>query len=214
MKLEDSIAKSIFKYPGLYKDANWEKSRRKVLSHLFLTAGNGLDWHDGFLTSEFDYDPDTDKLKRVKLKKYGKEKFDWRPTQKWFDEPIYRDLFKDARQNKQLIKVFKAAIKEHPKFEGINLLKEENRHTWKPYPLSEFSEFDYPQNVRPDWLNGALEILTEALKFWNEPTPVLERDSHIKEIIEAKMIGPHVITRVANDQIKLIEKYLKKLHNL
>jgi len=51
MKLKDYVDNSILYYPSLYRAHNYEDSRLLVLDHIFLTIGNGLEWHkDGFIT--------------------------------------------------------------------------------------------------------------------------------------------------------------------
>lgn len=52
MKLDNYIAQSIRAYPDLYRDITYEKSRVKVLDHLFLVIGNGLVWRQGQLIEE------------------------------------------------------------------------------------------------------------------------------------------------------------------
>lgn len=49
MRLDNYIAQSIRAYPDLYRDITYEKSRIKVLDHLFLVNGNGLVWQQGQL---------------------------------------------------------------------------------------------------------------------------------------------------------------------
>jgi hypothetical protein len=50
MKLKDYVDNSIYHYPSLYRSTNYKDSRLRVLDHLFLTNGNGMEWHpDGFL---------------------------------------------------------------------------------------------------------------------------------------------------------------------
>lgn len=44
MLLEDYIRQSIYTYPSLYKDKTYELSRLKVLDHIFLCIGTGLEW--------------------------------------------------------------------------------------------------------------------------------------------------------------------------
>lgn len=52
MKLEHHISHAIKNFPSLYRCDTYEESRIPVLDHIFLTNGNGLDWHrDGFLAS-------------------------------------------------------------------------------------------------------------------------------------------------------------------
>jgi len=45
MLLEDYIRRVIYTYPSLYKDKTYELSRLKVLDHIFLCIGTGLEWN-------------------------------------------------------------------------------------------------------------------------------------------------------------------------
>jgi hypothetical protein len=47
-KLEDYIVKAIWNYPSLYYRDTYQKSRRAVLGHLFLTLGAGIEFIDGY----------------------------------------------------------------------------------------------------------------------------------------------------------------------
>jgi hypothetical protein len=44
MKLEDYIFSCIFAYPSLYHTRNFEESKKKVLDHLFLVIGSGVEY--------------------------------------------------------------------------------------------------------------------------------------------------------------------------
>lgn len=49
-RLDDVVRQSIYSYPTLYRQDNYEHSRLTVLNHLFLVIGNGYEWHpDGYL---------------------------------------------------------------------------------------------------------------------------------------------------------------------
>lgn len=61
MKLSNQVAQSIRAYPILYRDVTYEKSRLKVLNHLFLAVGNGFGWVKGELV-EFRPEPKTKKV--------------------------------------------------------------------------------------------------------------------------------------------------------
>ncbi|HVJ26132.1 MAG TPA: hypothetical protein VM493_01280 [Vicinamibacterales bacterium] len=51
--LDDVIRRSIYEYPTLYRDVDWERSRIKVLGHMFLCIGTGLEWcREGWLYDE------------------------------------------------------------------------------------------------------------------------------------------------------------------
>lgn len=51
MNINHYINWAIYNFPTLYRCGNYADSRLRVLSHLFLTNGNGMEWtRDGYLT--------------------------------------------------------------------------------------------------------------------------------------------------------------------
>ena len=47
MSVQDYIYASIAEYPSLYAAKTYEDSKLAILSHIFLSNGNGMDWRDG-----------------------------------------------------------------------------------------------------------------------------------------------------------------------
>ena len=96
MKVADFISKSIQEYPSLYKDVNYEKSKMKVLDHVFFTIGNGMEIAEppdgeagGYVVSpKYKRDRITDEWVRRKDKPYGKEKYKKLPSD-YFDSVVY-----------------------------------------------------------------------------------------------------------------------------
>jgi hypothetical protein len=199
MKLEDNIAKSIKDYPSLFKDSNWEKSRIKVLDHLFLTIGNGFEWTlDGYLAESV-----CKKKGRgfKKPEKYGKEKFSWRPDQSWFDSKIYGDV--------KWEKEIEALIKENPKFSGLLSIEERSDYIPTPYPVCEYSAIiTAPENIKLDWLLGAIETAEWAKSFYDgPPQQVMKSNLIMTEKISELSVHKHV-----NKQLKIICKALTRLN--
>ena len=209
MTLDDTVAKSIHDYPTLFKDTNWEKSRIKVLDHLFFTAGNGYHWFDGYLATCFEKDPKSEcGVKKVDIKKYGKVTFSWRPTQAWFDKKVYRDMLEGLSPKAK--KFIKKEIKENPKFKDLGLMEDRSIYEPSPFPLSEYSlVFQTQKNVKPDWLAGAIETMEWGLNYWDQPTPKVEKSSYIKALDLKKKA---VVVEV-NRQTDLINKALKHLQS-
>lgn len=203
MTLDDTIRKCIFEYPSLYKDVSMQKSRIKVLDHLFLVIGNGFEWHDGYLYATSNEDVRTGKIKMVKPKKYGKEKFDKKLDEKYFATPIYREF----HHHPDLMKLIKA----DPKFSDLALMEEISLYVPTPYPVCEFSAIvTAPDNIRADWLAGAIEAAEWALSFYTGPKEQLNQLNYQK-VMNYK---PEVINKLATKHPEVICKSLTRLRAL
>jgi len=191
MTLEDTIAKSIKKYPSLFKDVNWKKSRIKVIDHLFLTIGNGFEWYDGYLAE------------KSKKHKYGEIKFKWRPTQKWFDTK----LFDKYGWDKAIIDI----IKKNPQMADLLEIESASLYLATPYPVCEYSRaMNVPDNVRPDWLAGAIETLEWAEMFYSGPLNQLKQSGFI---VGTKLCDD-AIKKDSKARLKLVCKTLINLKNV
>jgi len=64
VNLDRYISQQIRQWPLLFRDVDYEKSRTKVLDHLFLTIGNGYEWaEDGTMVAHYEEsDPASDLL--------------------------------------------------------------------------------------------------------------------------------------------------------
>lgn len=67
MKIADYISKCIQLYPTLYKDIDYNKSKLKVLNHIFFTIGNGMEMAKTKNPNEGGYvvDPKYKKIKKL-----------------------------------------------------------------------------------------------------------------------------------------------------
>ncbi len=84
MLVKDYISKNIQDYPGLFKDYTYEKSKLKVLGHIFFVNGNGLEIVEGEgYVSENCYDDNSNVIP------YGTETYEPLP-EKYFNTPIFK----------------------------------------------------------------------------------------------------------------------------
>lgn len=141
--LDHLIAHSIRAYPGLYRCKNYKQSRLKVLEHLFLVISNGYEWENGEL-KELSFCRDN--RKSDDSLKFEKDHF----TKSMFRQPsdsMIRKLMPD-------------------------LLLEERAYALGTkstlYPISELYSkcVTIPDDIQPDWLKGAKDIVDFAIKFW------------------------------------------------
>lgn len=158
--LEETIKICVLTYPTLFGDpymdpVMWPISRRKVLSHLFLTLGNGYQWYEGCL---FD--------------SYGRHKSEaLRAIRSGDDNEILKIRKMIAEEN----------AKDHPlNEEGLHDYNESHAEFLKlmgrdqdlfsPYPFGSPKGssklgilHEMPKKVQPDYLAGAIEILEDVL---------------------------------------------------
>lgn len=185
MKLDHHIIQAVREYPTLYKATTWEFSKLLVLHHLFLVNGNGYSWHDGYLTTAYDEDfrsygaeiarrlPKGFFTKRVhKLKPWKKK-----DAEMWLG---FEEIVESLDLTEDMIKDLNAHTKRIKK----NLVKRGNRYYEKqyqdcaapgsryditPYPICQFAKLvTMPDDVRPDWLEGAHIIADYAIDYFTD----------------------------------------------
>lgn len=199
MTLDDSIRKSIFEYPSLFKDLDYAKSRIKVLDHLFLVIGNGYEWHDGYLAQRICKEKGRG---FKKFPKYGKEKFTKKLDEAYFKTQTYR-MFD---HHPEIIKL----IKENPKFMDLMEIEDRSLYVPTPYPVCEYSRIVVaPDDIRPDWLAGAIEVGEWALSFYNGPEAQLQTLNHQKSMnYKSEVLSVH-----GKQQREILCKALERLHS-
>ena len=163
MKLKHNIRKSIRNYPLLYKAENYKKSEIAVLEHLFLVIGNGYEWFDGYLTKDYE-----------SPLPYGKQTA--RPLKKGF---FKSKIYSYRRMSKSVYEIF---LKNKIAKLKVDYVKRGKYYYWKysrdiigykfcPYPICKYSGFvSMPDNVRLDWLKGAIKIVKLTLDYYNDET--------------------------------------------
>ena len=168
--LEEQIEFCMKWYPTLYDQ---KYGRMKVLEQLYLTIGGGYEWWDGRLVC--DDDPNTDK------EMYDYRKREWEAQKEQLQREIER---KESFLNrlKTIIDRTQGGAAEQRVLEEIqdqiNSLEKE-LNTFNPYgeaypnekplALKDISVYDssnifhIPSDVKPDYLEGAKEILKYIL---------------------------------------------------
>lgn len=189
MKIVDYISKAIQEYPSLYKDTNYEKSKMKVLDHIFFTIGNGLemakpaDGEEGGYVVDPKYKKNriTDEWERRKDKPYGKERYKKIPDT-YFDDIVYYvyagipafDVVvvdKDGYGKSSYIRYDKRVNKEHSE---PRLYKAESNHPFSPYPFSKEHSlacevFYKGVFIQPDWMEELIKLCERTqIYFANE----------------------------------------------
>lgn len=153
MTLELTIQYMFNEYPKLFKD------RSDCLNHLFCCIGNGYDWHDGELCENFDEEPiDIDYLKSclVNGKAYQYNKLSLRAEAKLYasrrDENVAPHLQKVSDEIKEEYFMSLPDDVYH---------KRKRRYRWYFYLAGYCTDFaylfNYPSNIKPDWLAGIEE---------------------------------------------------------
>lgn len=146
--LNQLVVDLILDYPLLYKDINYEYSRQKVLNHLFFVIGNGFTWAHGVLcptTSEGQLSQLTNRT----------------IPEDYFEKPIWS--------------------KEEDELQFFRKLRLEDGLPYKPreicskyaiaiYPICKYANIcNIPEDIRIDFHAGAMEAVTFALDFFEDP---------------------------------------------
>ena len=187
MKVADFISKSIQEYPSLYKDVNYEKSKMKVLDHVFFTIGNGMKIAEpadgeagGYVVSpKYKRDRITDEWVRRKDKPYGKEKYKKLPSD-YFDSVVYyvygsdRPLDtivrKDDSYSDSVYLRFPKRSEE--KNREPRLYKAESIGPFSPYPFSKgysiaCAVFYNDLFLQEDWMDELISLCERTLIYFN-----------------------------------------------
>ncbi len=163
MKLKDHINQAIKRYPMLFKAENYKISEMLVLDHLFLVIGNGYEWHDGYLCED------------DKPKPYGEKKFKSLPKG-FFKKRIYsykkttKSMYEFWKKNKDNSMWRYGVIIKKRNYYYYEFPKDVVGTKFSPYPICQYSRFTIiPDDVRPDWLKGAIKIVKATLDYFNDP---------------------------------------------
>jgi len=159
MKLENYIRKSMREYPSLFYN------RTQVIEHLFLVIGNGGDWVNGQIKF-------CDDRARYHRRKFQDPREVIRPYRDVKTEIAWKKLIGE-RVDEFEIRFLKEHVKEHNRqtkliVENVKTLSKLHVPQADYYPICEYSAIiDMPDDVRVDWLKGALEAAGLVLKTKN-----------------------------------------------
>lgn len=163
MKVEDTIHRSIIKYPSLYNFGNLKDSRMAVLNHLFFTNGNGYDWKDGELVEYR-----SEKLKSFKKRVKEKQLKKWlnEDHKDYEDSEAFKRFEEFCKENDLLHHLTKEAKEERKR----RRIEENNNRKLHIYPFSKgyFLLGEIPDDVKEDWLDAGYDACVFALNWFEE----------------------------------------------
>lgn len=140
MRLNDVIVESILQYPLLYRDVSYEKSKIKVLDHLFLTVGNGYSWSHGVLAGHSE--PSSGELYPE-----GAAAFE----EGYFTKPLLI--------TEEIVPGLSVTYDQCNTYPWVPY----------PISAKYSRIMQIPDDVQEDWLAGAVEILRQLEEFYGRP---------------------------------------------
>jgi hypothetical protein len=151
MNLEKTIQAAFDHYPDLFQE------RKQVLDHLFCTIGNGFDWIDGELIEDEELVPINPLDENGKAKQYHII------TKREARESLYKMIIADKRALEMWNTII---LKDGQTLEEKLLSPKEDDNepeyvsNQSIYPLcKKYSKlFNYPSDIKPDWLEGIKEM--------------------------------------------------------
>lgn len=164
MTLELTIQYLFNTYPGLFKD------RSDCLDHLFCTIGNGFDWKDGELVYGYD---DFDKMDEAYLKTclvdgkaFQHNRLSLRAEAKYYMEDDKRVC--KYPEDSELRHIYEEADKKYLESLPDDVYHKRPREKRWYFYLGGYCEkhaylFNYPEDIKPDWLAG-IEECKELLR--------------------------------------------------
>ncbi len=188
MKIADFISKSIQEYPLLYKDTDYEKSKLKVLDHVFFTIGNGMELaqtenpqEGGYVVTPKGKKDNKEGWIRLNDKPYGKEKYKPIPDG-YFESVVYyvsavkkplETLYKKNNYGDTVL--FRFDKKVENEFEMPKLFKAECFHPFSPYPFSKGCSiacdvFYDNAFLQEDWMRELIFLCKRTLEYFQNET--------------------------------------------
>jgi len=187
MKIVDFISKMIQKYPKLFKDIDYEKSKFKVLNQVFFSSTDDFviakiknPSESGYIVEpKYKKDKKTSKYNRIIDKPYGKEKYKLIPKE-YFDNDVYYVYTNEIPLNTVYIKnkhkrdkVYFLYKKTNDEFMEPKLYKANNLRYFQPYPFSKESSIvcDIFYNnifLQDDWMYELILLCKRTLEYFND----------------------------------------------
>ncbi len=151
MNLEDTIKDKFNRFPVLYGTSN----RKKVLDSLFVTIGNGYYWDKGELVES-----------PISIKSEDKAFYKKEPYFK-SNLLLYKDIYK--------LSTTQAKIKAVANYKKLIKEADETPVDWYGLDPEHSLMFEYPEDIKPDWLNGIIETCISIIEDVDNKT-VTKRD--------------------------------------
>jgi hypothetical protein len=172
MTLKETIEEMVKNYPSLFQD------RVQCLDHLFCVNGNGYKWINGQLTypeeirelEEITHStreiPPIDRYEMIEMC-LQRQPYEHIRTRSYRD----REYRLDAHTQELLVNFFRMerALK------NIDKIATPGFHEWASqnyrfYPVCEYAKMlNLPENIQPDWLDGAKETLNLVKRYGFDP---------------------------------------------
>lgn len=187
MKLEETIQYLYDFYPGLYSN------RKQALDQLFCVNGNGYEWVNGQLVSDWAMPENT----VLVLGEDGKAKRNEERVKA--KREAYKVEFLERQQEEQKALLKSGIAPDHAEEiyptndkyldafaeRMVSLRVDDSKHTF--YPLSNYSGlFNLPADIQEDWIEGAKETISylkeDGHGFGGEPETWndWQREEHAK----------------------------------
>lgn len=181
MKIKDFISKSIQEYPLLYKDVDYEKSKLKVLDHVFFSYGNGLKLaytgnknNNGYVV-EPKYKDTKNGYVRIKDKPYGEDTYKELPSD-YFDSVVYyinASEYALEISNLDSDRIYYRYSKDvlENSFLQPKLYKAQSLQAFSPHPFCEYSIIHYVYKgakLQSDWLEELIVLCERTLEYFND----------------------------------------------
>lgn len=188
--LKQLIIDLILDYPLLYKDINYKYSRQKVLNHLFFVNGNGFMWLHGVLC------PTTsgEQLPRLTNREIPKD---------YFEKPIWSKEEDDPPFFRKL------RLEERIPYKSREVC---SKHAITIYPICKYAKIcNIPDDIRIDFHAGALEAISFALDFFEDPHKYMLSD-YCRDWAEERKYDK--IVKYVKEQKHFLYKAIEKLSHI
>ena len=173
--------------------------REQALDHLFCTIGNGFEWVDGELVSNDEWktiNPLDENGKAKQYNIYTKGKHRKEEYDRIKSNPCTLELYNGFILNED--ETLEQRFLE-PK-EDDDDLHEEVIHTVYPLSLKYSYLFNYPADIKPDWLEGIKETYEYIIENINEDTYFGEFNFSYSEIF--REISKEELIKMYEDRLK------------
>lgn len=196
MKISDYIAKSIMKYPSLYKSVDYEQSKLKVLNYIFFVsasevADTGDESTGGYVVEPRYMEDINGDYIRLKDEPYGLETHPELPED-YFQTKIYETR-------------------------DYGVIEQFSKYQFKPYPFSKGFSLAcdvYYEDVKlqQDWMVELVFLCKETLKFFNSDEDV-KRDVYHPDNKNGCGATIEFFTKYRETQLDFLNAFLEKFDN-
>lgn len=178
MTVHNYIVDSLINLPSLYKDVDWEKSKMKILNHVFLVIGNGVEiaisknGSQGYFTKPNFYKKGETHIR--KLDKNYNNKSNLKLPKNFFDRKVYYvscTYEKLGSRDKYWIQSEDNHNEDfHQKYLLPKPVEANSTYDFQPYPISEYSAVIkcVKNNVflQDDWKQAGIDLCHHVIDYY------------------------------------------------